>query len=81
MEFEDYYVNDITNYENDIGMNATNRPQLVIVPVDGGATPQDGGDNGEECSGDIEMAVSMAPGLHAIYVFEDGAFNHQSPFR
>ena len=31
-----------------------------------------GGDNGEECSGDIEMAISMSPGLSAVYVFEDG---------
>src|SRR5262249_50540463 len=73
LEFEGFYTNDITNYENDIGMSATNRPQLIIVPVDGGATPQGSGDNGEECSGDIEMAVSMAPGLSAIYVFESGA--------
>jgi subtilase family serine protease len=73
LEFEGFYVNDITNYENDIGMSTTNRPQLVIVLVDGGTTqPQDGGGNGEECSGDIEMAVSMAPGLNAIYVFENG---------
>jgi subtilase family serine protease len=72
LEFEGYYVQDITDYENAIGMSTTNRPQLVVVPVDGGATPQDGGDNGEECSGDIETAVSMAPGLKAIYVFEDG---------
>ena len=73
VEFEGFYVNDITNYENDIGMSTTNRPQLVIVLVDGGATqPQDGGGNGEECSGDIEMALSMAPGLSAIYVFENG---------
>jgi subtilase family serine protease len=61
-------------------MSTTNRPQLVIVPVDGGATPQDGGDNGEECSGDIEMAVSMAPGLNAIYVFEDGLVVNNAHF-
>ena len=73
LEFEGFYVKDITNYENAIGMTSTNRPQLVIVPVDGGATPQSyDDDNGEECSGDMEMAVSMAPRLNAIYVFEDG---------
>ncbi len=72
VEFEGFYVSDITNYENAIWTNSTYRPQLVIVLVDGGATPQDGGDNGEECSGDIEMAVSMSPGLSAVYVFEDG---------
>ncbi len=70
LEFEGYYPKDITNYENAIGMSANNRPRLVVVPLDGGATPQDGGDNGEEASGDIEMAVAMAPGLSNIYVFE-----------
>jgi len=42
------------------------------VPVDGGATTRSAGDNGEECSLDIEMAVAMAPGLSNIYVFENG---------
>ncbi len=72
LEFENYYPSDITNYEVAIGMNPANTPQLVVVTVDTPATPNDENDNGEECSGDIEMAVSMAPGLNAIYVFEDG---------
>jgi hypothetical protein len=73
LEFEGYYAKDITAYENAIGMSASSRPQLVVVPLDGGATPADGGDNGEECSIDIEMSVAMAPGLSKVYVFEDGA--------
>ena len=72
LEFEDYYPSDISSYETDIGMSMANRPQLVTVTVDTAATPQDAGDNGEECSGDIEMVVSMAPKLNAVYVFEDG---------
>ncbi len=81
LEFEGYYPKDITDYENAIGMSAANRPQLVIVSLDGGATPQDGGDNGEECSLDIELAVAMAPGLSSIYVFEDGsALTSNGPF-
>jgi subtilase family serine protease len=72
LEFEGYYPSDISQYETDIGMSSTTRPKLVVVSVDAGATPQDEGDNGEECSGDIEMIVSMVPGLDAIYVFEDG---------
>jgi hypothetical protein len=75
LEFEGYYSEDITDYENAIGMSPNNRPQLVIVPLDGGATPGDGGDNGEECSIDIEMAVAMAPGLSSIYIFENGSTN------
>jgi hypothetical protein len=72
VEFEGFYAKDITDYESAIGMSAQSRPQLVVVSLDGGATPQDGGDNGEECSLDIEMSVAMAPGLAKIYVFEDG---------
>jgi len=73
LEFEGFYTQDITDYENAIGMSPNNRPQLVVVPLDGGASPSDGGDNGEECSLDIEMALAMAPGLSTIYVFEDGS--------
>jgi subtilase family serine protease len=72
LEFESYYPRDITDYENAIGMSATKRPQLVPVQIDGVSTQAEGGDNGEECSLDIEMAVSMAPGLSKIYVFEGG---------
>ena len=81
LEFEGYYARDITDYENAIGMSADNRPQLVVVPLDGGATPNANGDNGQECSLDIEMAVSMAPGLSNIYIFEDGSTeNNNAPF-
>lgn len=71
LEFDGYYASDISNYETDIGMSITNRPQLVVVPVDGGVSqPSQSGNS--EVAGDIEMTVSMAPGLNAIYVFEDG---------
>jgi hypothetical protein len=72
VEFEGFYAKDITNYEDAIGLSADSRPELVVVSLGGGATPQDGGDNGEECSIDIELAIAMAPGLSKIYVFEDG---------
>ncbi len=72
VEFEGYYPSDIVAYENAIGISSSARPELVVVSLEGGATPADGGDNGEECSIDIEMAVAMAPGLSKIYVFEDG---------
>jgi subtilase family serine protease len=72
LEFEGYYPSDITAYENAIGLNPKERPQLVIVSIDGGATPNQNGDNGEECSLDIEISVSIAPGLSNIYVFEAG---------
>ncbi len=80
LEFEGYYAKDITDYEDAIGMSANNRPQMVIVSLYGGATPQDGGDNGEEASGDIEMSVSMAPGLSNIYVFESDTASFDEMF-
>ena len=80
LEFEGYYSSDITSYEDAIGMGST-RPQLMIVPLDGGATPESACEDGEECSLDIEMAVAMAPGLSKLYVFEDGSnSNGNGPF-
>jgi subtilase family serine protease len=72
LELESFYPSDISAYEDAIGMSAANRPQLVVVTVSTQATPTDAGEDGEECSLDIEMAVSMAPGLSKVYVFEDG---------
>lgn len=72
LEFEGYYNRDISDYETAIGLSGT-PPQLVNVSLDGGANPGSAGENGEECTLDIEMAVAMAPGLSKIYVFEDGS--------
>ncbi len=67
LQFDGYYAVDITNYVNAIGLTS-NVPQLVVVPVDGGvATP---GAGGIEVSLDIEMVMSMAPGVSNIFVYE-----------
>jgi Pro-kumamolisin, activation domain/Divergent InlB B-repeat domain len=67
LQFDAFYPNDITAYENQIGMTGGG-PQLVVVPVDGGvSTPGTG--NGE-VSLDIEMVLSMSPGVSKIYVYE-----------
>ena len=65
LQFDGYYANDITTYESQAGLpNVT----LVNVPIDGGvSTPGSG--NGEVCL-DIEMVISMAPGISKIYVYE-----------
>jgi hypothetical protein len=64
-EADGYYTNDITNYEAMAGL--PNVP-LINVPVDGGVgTP---GAGVVEVSLDIEMAISMAPGLAAVVVFQ-----------
>ena len=67
LEFDGYYASDIASYATLIGLGA-NAPQLVNVAVDGGVS-KPGQGNGEVAL-DIEMALSMAPGLANIYVYE-----------
>jgi len=65
LQFDGYYASDIAAYRTQF--NLPNIP-LVNVAVDGGvSTPGTG--NGEVCL-DIEMVMSMAPGLSTIYVYE-----------
>jgi subtilase family serine protease len=65
VEFDDYYTNDITAYEASNGLpNVT----LTNVLVDGFTGPPDGAS--DEVSLDIEMAISMAPGLSQVIVYE-----------
>ena len=73
LEYDGYYASDITAYELQFGLPAI---PLVNVSVDGGITTPGSGD--DEVSLDIEMAISMAPGLSAIYVYE--APNDFSPW-
>ena len=65
LQFDAYYASDIAAYRTQFGL--PNVP-LVNVAVDGGV-PTPGSGNGEVCL-DIEMAMAMAPGLAAIYVYE-----------
>ena len=65
LQFDGFYANDIATYATQAGL--PNIP-VTVVPVDGGvSTPGSG--NGEVCL-DIEMIMSMAPGVTNIYVFE-----------
>jgi uncharacterized repeat protein (TIGR01451 family) len=67
LQFDGYYPSDIAAYAAQIGL--TNVPQLVVVPIDGGVpTPTPFGN--PEVSLDIEMVLSMAPGVSNIYVYE-----------
>ena len=73
-EFETYYPVDITNYwVNALRQPAATTPNVVLVSVDGGTTQNSEGDNGEECSIDIEMCMAMAPGISGVYVFATGS--------
>ena len=72
LEFDGFYSSDITTYENQTGL-----PQvpLSVVPIDGGVSTL--GSGVTEVSLDIEMVVSMAPGVSRIYVYETP---NQSPW-
>lgn len=65
LQFDGYYSSDITAYASQAGIPA---PNLINVSIDGGVSSP-GTDNAEVAL-DIEMAMSMAPGLDAIYVYE-----------
>jgi len=65
LQFDGYYASDITAYKTQFGL--PNIP-LINVPIDGGVTTPGTG-NSEVCL-DIEMVLSMAPGITSIYVYE-----------
>jgi uncharacterized repeat protein (TIGR01451 family) len=65
VEFDNYYLSDIESYESQTGL--PNVP-LGIVLLDGfNGNPST---NNAEVSLDIEMAISMAPGLSEVIVYE-----------
>jgi hypothetical protein len=65
LQFDGFYASDIATYVSQAGLTTI---PVTVVPVDGGVgTPGSG--NGEVCL-DIEMVMSMAPGLSGIYVYE-----------
>jgi Pro-kumamolisin, activation domain/Viral BACON domain/Subtilase family len=65
LQFDGYYSNDITAYESQAGLPAVT---LTNVAIDGGVnTP---GSGVAEVSLDIEMVISMAPGVSQIVVYE-----------
>jgi subtilase family serine protease len=69
VEFEGYFSSDMTAYENAAGISTSFPIQNVPLPDWGGISATD--TNGiQECSLDIEMVMSMAPGLSQLYVFE-----------
>jgi subtilase family serine protease len=65
VEFDGYYANDITNYEKAAGLPAATLQNVLV----GGFNGHPGSGNGEVAL-DIQMALSMAPGLQKIMVYE-----------
>jgi len=67
LQFDGYVSNDIVAYANTAGLTMVS---LTNVMLDGGY-PVPGGGNDEVCL-DIEMVMSMAPGISQIIVYEGG---------
>jgi len=67
VQFDSYYTNDIATYISQAGISTS--VILTNVTVGGYAISSPGSGNGEVCL-DIEMAISMAPGLSKIIVYE-----------
>ena len=67
LQFDGFYPSDIAAYASQIGLATV--PNLVVVPVDGGV-PNPTPFGNPEVSLDIEMILSMSPGVSNIYVYE-----------
>jgi subtilase family serine protease len=67
LEFDGFYASDITAYETAAGL--PNVPMQTILLDGYNGVPHSGND---EVSLDIEMTISMAPGLSKVVLFEAG---------
>jgi uncharacterized repeat protein (TIGR03803 family) len=69
-ELDGYYASDISDYETLAGLPAVPLRNVLI----GGAVGTPGFYN-EEVALDIEMAISMAPGLSGVIIYEGGDYS------
>ena len=65
LEFDGFYTNDIVTYESQAGL--TNVPLQTVLCDSFDGTP---GGNNVEVALDIDMAISIAPGLTQVIVYE-----------
>lgn len=70
VEFDGYYQSDITNYENLAGLPNVPLQNVTLHGFNG--VPSGNPSSGGEVALDIEMTISMAPGLSKVVVFEAG---------
>ncbi len=70
LEFDGYTNSDITAYESLAGLPNVTVTNVYIDSYNGAAGPGD-----DEVSLDIELAISMAPGLAAVIVYEASTNN------
>jgi subtilase family serine protease len=70
---QDFYTNDILNYESYAGLPNVPITQVVVDPLD--LYESNGVVNSGESSLDIEMVISMAPGIAGIIFYEGHSTN------
>jgi hypothetical protein len=69
-ELSGYYPTDITAYETHTGLPAVPLQNVLIDGFNGSPGSQAAGSPNEEVALDIDMAISMAPGLSKVIVYE-----------
>jgi uncharacterized repeat protein (TIGR01451 family) len=73
-EFDGYYANDIAAYEASNGLSSVTLSKVLLDGFNG--IPTTGPNSGNtEVALDIELAISMAPGLSEVIVYEAGGDN------
>ncbi|MGD0058381.1 MAG: protease pro-enzyme activation domain-containing protein [Verrucomicrobiia bacterium] len=71
VEFDGYYPNDIATYETQTGLPSVPLDNVLLDGFNGVPTTGPNSGNGEVAL-DIEMSISMAPGLSKVIVYEAG---------
>ena len=71
VEFDGYYAPDIALYAAQAGLPGVTLTNVLIDGFDGMPGPND-----DEVSLDIEMAISMAPGLANVIIYQTGITNN-----
>jgi uncharacterized repeat protein (TIGR01451 family) len=67
VQFDGYYASDIAEYEQSTGLPSVTLTNILLSGMTGGIYSSEGND---ECSLDIEMVISMAPGISNLMVYE-----------
>jgi subtilase family serine protease len=72
VQFDGYYASDIALYEQKAGLSSVSLTNILLNGFSGTPT----GNGGEiEVSLDIEMVISMAPGVNQVRVYEGDPYN------
>jgi len=80
IEFDSYYESDITNYESLAGLPNVPLQHILLSGATGIPGDTDTVEDEFEVAVDIEMAISMAPGLAKVIVYEGAPGGWTSPY-